>query len=283
MKSNNIAKFNFYFPEIKTQIKNKQELVDLLIDLMRKDGSIKSAGYFKEKDFQDDLSRNIGNGIITPLNSPNEDKKQKLEQRINSILTDCHEALPHPDLPIFIFVYPWFPNSAEQRDFEGSTAFAAYYTMHLFIDLTNYTLKSLNKTIAHEWNHLVFYRYHLEYPYTLRTYIIMEGLAEVFREELMNGGKAPWSMALTETNATEQLRLLEDILDTKGMGIYREIFQGNKQFKRWTGYSIGYWVAKRFRKQNSKLSWGDILKTKSEEIIKKGHNDDEIVMPMCAE
>lgn len=267
MKSN-IAKFKFYFPEITDSIKNQRSLVDLMIKEMQKDGSIKCAGYFDEKDLQDDLMRNIGNGVIAHLNSLNKEKKQKLEQEINLILRECHKALLHPDLPIFLFVYPWFPDSTEQKNFDGSTAFASYYTMHLFIDLKNYTIESLKKTIAHEWNHLVFYRYQMEYPYTLRTYIVMEGLAEIFREELMGGKIVPWSLALTETEAKEKLELLKDSLDTKGMGIYREIFQGNKKFKRWTGYSIGYWIAKRFRERNPKLFWEEIIKIKSEDMMR---------------
>ena len=49
MKSN-LVEIKFFFPKISAEAKNKREFVELLMEAMRKDKSIKYAGYLKEKD-----------------------------------------------------------------------------------------------------------------------------------------------------------------------------------------------------------------------------------------
>ena len=267
MKSNSI-KIKFFFLKISRNVKNKQDFVRLLIETMQKDGSIKCAGYIKKKDLYKDLLRNIGNGNVTPYRSISPEQKQAIKKTIYEMMEKCHRTLAHPDLPIFIFVYPWFPKVNDRVLFRGIMAFAAYYTVHLFIDLNAYNQKSLKQTLAHEWNHLIFYRYHPKTKYKLCDHIIMEGLAEVFREELIGGKPAPWALALTKKEARKQFELLKHKLNTKSKKIYRGLFFGNKKHKRWTGYSIGYRLVKEFRKKHPKLCWEEILKTKPEDVLK---------------
>ena len=263
----NLIKIKFHFPNVSRKIKNKRELVDLLLKTMRKDGSIKYAGYLRKKDLHEDLLRHIGDENLVLRKSLSVKKKQAIKRVIYAAVKKCHRALSHPDLPIFAFVYPWFPDKDNRILFGGTTALAAYYTMHLFIDLSAYTKTSLEQTIAHEWSHLVFYRHHLERQYALRAHMMMEGFAEVFREEVMGGKPSPWSLALTRKEALKQFELLKQHLNVKDMGTYREVFWGNKKYKRWTGYSIGYRLVKEFRKKHPKLSWGGMMITRPEDII----------------
>ena len=51
------------------------------------------------------------------------------------------------------------------------------------------------------------------------------------------------------------------------MKIYREVFFGNKEYKRWTGYSIGYRLVKEFRKKYPNISWGEIIKMRQKDIL----------------
>ena len=262
-----LVKIKFRFPTLSRKIKNKQELVDLLMGAMRKDGSIKYAGYLKAKDLRRDLMRQIGSAGLGQYRNLLAKEKQTIEKNIYAAAKKCHKTLPHPDLPIFAFVYPWFPETNDRALFGGTTAFAVYYTIHLFVDLNAYTQTALKQTITHEWSHLVFYRHHLERQYTLRAHMIMEGLAEIFREEVMGGKPSPWALALTKKEAQKQFELLKQKLNAKGMRIHREVFFGNKKYRRWTGYSIGYRLAKEFRKKYPKLSWEEIIKTKPEDIL----------------
>jgi uncharacterized protein YjaZ len=265
--SSDSIKIRFYFPDMLQRTKSKRNLAWLIMKEMRKDGGVNYAGYLKEKDLQGLLRLHIDSNNSTHYKPLSAKQKLVIKKIIREIGKKCHKSLPHPDLPIFVFVYPWFPNDDDRTLFEGIMAFAIHHTIHLFIDCGTYTQTSLRETIAHEWNHLVFYQYHPEQDYSLRTHIIMEGFAEVFREEAVGGKPAPWALALTRKEAREQLALLQQHLNTKGMKIYREVFYGDKKYKRWTGYSIGYRLIKEFRKKYPKLSWKKIIKTKPEDIL----------------
>src|SRR3989338_742310 len=262
-----LVKIKFQFPSLSHKITNQRELVGLLMEAMRSNGDSKYAGYLKKKDFHEDLLRHIGNTDIVLYRTPSLKQKRSIEKIIYATVKKCHKVLPHPDLPIFAFVYPWFPNIDNSVLFGGTTAIATYYTLHLFIDLRSYTQVYLKETIAHEWNHLVFYRHHPERHYALRDHILMEGLAEIFREEVMGGKPAPWALALTGKEVQKQLELLKQKLHTKSMKIYREVFFGNKEYKRWTGYSIGYRLVKEFRKKYPNISWGEIIKMRQKDIL----------------
>lgn len=268
----NLAKTNFYFPKIAHKIESKRELIHAIKKEMRKDGNIKLTGYLKEKVFIKDLSDHLGKVVSVHQNLSRQNQK-KIKKCIQSAITKSHRALPHPDTPIFVFVYPWFPSKKNDALFQGVTAFASYYTMHLFINLESYTIDSLQQTVAHEWNHLVFYRYHPAKQYMLSEHMIMEGLAEIFREEVMGGDISPWSLALSKINAYKKLKSFsQQFLLKKGMKEYRAVFFGNKNYKRWTGYSIGYWIVKDFRQKNKNLSWKKILNMNPVDILARNTN-----------
>jgi uncharacterized protein YjaZ len=264
----NLAKIKFYFPVAPRKAKNKREFVSLIMESMRKDGTIKYAGYLKEKDLREDLLRHVGDQDIALYKPLSAKKKQAIEKDVLAAVKKCYGSLPHPNPPIFIFIYPWFPSAEENISLGGISALATYYTMHLFINIDSYTRTYLKETIAHEWNHLVFYRHHPESQHTLRAHMAMEGLAEVFREEVMGGKPAPWALALTNKEAQKQFAVLRGKLNTEGMNLYREVFFKNKKYKRWTGYSIGYRIVKDFRKKHPKLSWGEMVKMQPENILK---------------
>lgn len=275
MQSDSI-KIKFYFPNSSNSVKTRKNLTHSIIESMRKDNSLSYVGYRKENLFQKDLLGHIGNNQIDKYQSISIKQESSIKKQILSAVKKCQKILPHPDLPIFIFIYPWFPSSTDRILFEGITALSTYYTMHIFIDPRSFTKASLQKTIAHEWNHLVFYRYHLEQNYTLLNHIVMEGLAEIFREEIMGGKTAPWSLALNERETQKQFKLLRSKLTKRGMKIYKDVFFGNEKYKRWTGYSIGYRFTKEFREKNQKLSWLEIIKSQPENILElkkiEGHN-----------
>ena len=260
-------KIKCYFPKLSHKTKNKREFVNLIINMMRQDGNVKCAGYFKEDDLQKDLIYHLGDGNAAEYKPLLSNEKHSIEKTIHSTIEKCHKVLPHPDLPVFVFVYPWFPNKENRILFRGTTAFATYYTMHLFVDPSFYTKVSIKQTIAHEWNHLVFYRYHDEQKCSLLDHMVMEGLADIFRKEIVSGGVSPWSLALNEKKSLKQLRLLLELLNSTSMDLYRDVFWGNSKFKRWTGYSIGYNIAKKFRDKYPKLTWNKIITKKSKDIL----------------
>ncbi|MFH0906896.1 MAG: DUF2268 domain-containing putative Zn-dependent protease [bacterium] len=268
MKSN-LVKIKFFFPKIFPEVKNKREFVELLIEAMRKNGSIKYAGYLKEKNLYKDLMRHIGNGDISQYKPLSTKQKQVIEKTILTTVQKCNKKLPIP-IKNFVFVFPWFPVKNDKA-FKGSFGFAAYScVLHIFISPQIFTQKSLADSITHELNHTISFYYHPDRygKWSLLDYIINEGLAENFREEALNKKSAQWAIALTKKEAFEALELIHPLLHSKDSNVHQKILFGNTKYKRWTGYSIGYWIVKEFRNKHKKLTWEKIMKTKPEDILK---------------
>jgi uncharacterized protein YjaZ len=91
--------------------------------------------------------------------------------------------------------------------------------------------------------------------------LIMEGLAEHFREYMVGGKVAPWSKALNDKQIISAIKKVEPFFESTKREDYENIFFGSKGFKRWTGYTLGYYLVKRFIKNNKNLSWEKIMKT----------------------
>lgn len=256
----------FYFPE--TKPKNKQALVNFIVELMRKDGTIQYAGHADEKSLRKELLRHIGGYKAALIRNLSTKEKQAIEKSIHETVKKCNEILPLPTKN-FIFVFPWFPLE-EEMAFSGSFGFAAYScVLHLFIALEAFTPEAIANSIAHEINHTISFYYHFERygRWSLLDHIINEGLAENFREDVFKNTKpAPWAIALTEKEALSALKSISPLLDSKSHSTAQKILFGDKHYKRWTGYSIGYWLVKEFKK-DQKLSWKEIMKTTPERIL----------------
>ena len=261
------ARVKIFFPKISDASWGGKRFVDFLVKEMTKNKSIRYAGYRKVIDLRRDLLRYLGRnnaGIpYMPIPAPG---KKKIKKTISLAVAKSHKLLPHPDLPIFVFIYPWLPDKDTAISFGGVTGFTTYYTAHLFIDMRNYDQRSLTQTIVHEWNHLVFYRHHPEGNYTLKTHMIMEGLAEIFTEEVTGGKPSPWAVALSEKEIKKQFAALKEKLNKRSIALYRNVFFGNREYRRWTGYAIGYKLAKSYRQKNPKVSWEKIITTEAGRI-----------------
>lgn len=263
-----IADIRFY-PFIQLRPKNKPGLLRIVLKSMRMDGGIRRTGYASEATWKNDLDTHLGHADIASYTPLSDQSKRDIKNVIEAALLKCHKTLPHPDLPIFIFIYPWFPSTEDSILFGGVMGLSSYYTMHIFIDADSYNLASLGQTITHEWHHLVFFRYFPEQTYELRSHILMEGAAEVFREEVVGGQPAPWSTALRHEEAIHQLKSLRPYLGVTSMKMYKNVFFGSKKYKRWTGYAIGYDLVKKFRSSHRKLAW-PVLTKRIIEILPQG-------------
>ena len=129
--------------------------------------------------------------------------------------------------------------------------------------------KELEKCIAHEDSHL--YVSNNNQWKTILDSLISEGIAEVFREEIVGGKPAPWTKALTEKQAKEVLKKLKSKrkLGKKVEEMHQELFLGSKDYKMWTGYSLGYQIVKKFRKKYPEMKWKEIMKMDFKELFRK--------------
>lgn len=250
----------FYFPKISTNTKSTEDFVALLMEAMRKDGSIDHAGYLEDEDLKKDLIIKMNGFDRKNYRAPGKIEKKRIKMAIETSIKKCNKKLPQSQDTIFILIFPWLSDMQDKELFGGVDAAATHESViHIFIDIGDYKITALDETVAHEYNHILFYYYQGMKKYTILEHVIIEGLAENFREEIMGGGTAPWAVALREAEAKKIFLGIQTSLKSKNIKRRRNILFGNKKYKKWTGYSIGYWLVKEFRKKNPLLSWKDIL------------------------
>lgn len=186
---------------------------------------------------------------------------------IEESLIKASSSLRLPDMPVQVFLFPWSGQDVSLSDFGGVNALAPHRNViHLFINPRYPDVsKSLKETIVHEFTHLFYYQTSDSSEYTLYEDIIMEGIAEVFREEVVGGLPAVWSTALDERQAKELLDNLSDQLSLTDEILRHDIMFGSEKYKKWSGYSTGYHLVKKWRKAQSDIKWEefiDYLRTK---------------------
>ncbi len=266
MTQSNFVKINFHFP--KSISKSKKAFVDALICDIQLDKKVGYAGYSSKKYLRENFSYRFEDSSFKKYKPLSSIIKQQIEKTVQSTVQKCHRKLPLPTPPLFVFIFPWFPEKGDEV-FGGVNGFAPYAdTIHLFISPNKFSVRSLRETVAHELSHAVFFHYHPS-EQTLLNLMVMEGLAETFREEIIGGSSAPWSIALTIKKSREVFATLNPFLNLKSYNLYQEVFLRGEKYKRWAGYSIGYKIVKSFRKANPNLSWIEIMKMNPREIFDK--------------
>jgi uncharacterized protein YjaZ len=104
---------------------------------------------------------------------------------------------------------------------------------------------------------------------TLSDNLIFEGLADNFQINVIKGSSVPrWSKSLSQKKAKALYEKLSNRLGSKDEKEYFKVFFENKEFPLWSGYSIGYWIVKSFMKNNPKNNWVEIMKIKSDDVLK---------------
>ncbi len=271
-----LIKAKFFIPSAFRPIKGKEQVVNEIFDKVEAADWLKFAGFLKKKDLKKHIFNLIGDNFLRNGNTPifNTRKlKDKVEASVLSASKKCQRIIPLPvqNLPIYILTFPWFPKDKEiDAQFGGVNAFAPYSrTLHLFINTKTFTQKSIRETIAHEWNHLAYYNAHCKKQYSILDRIIMEGLAEVFREEIFNGGPSPWSTALNRKETKAELEIIRNKLFSKSFKLYEDIAYGSSKFKRWTGYSIGYMLVKDFRGTHKNMPWKELVLLPPQDFLGK--------------
>ena len=258
----------FCFPDLSSCVTTKADLVDELIDLLCENQIITYSGYLKKDDLRKDLIKYIGDGNIEGYKVLSDIEKKDIKRIIARTVEKCNKKLPIPTKN-YIFVFPWFPSDNEAI-FQGSFGFAAYScVLHLFVSPDLLNEKSLADSIVHEISHTISYHFNFEHfgNWSLLDHIVNEGLAENFREDILKSDPAPWAIALSKKESFGILESLQSFLGSKSVPLQRDILFGNKLYKRWTGYSIGYWLVKEFRRKNKTLSWEETFKSSPQDIL----------------
>jgi uncharacterized protein YjaZ len=252
---------------------NSDEFFDSLIELSKETDSDedKWGGFLGESYLKDALRNKIDESDYKKYEHPGEDTISTIKETVKNAGNTAQKELQNPNAPLKVFVYPWFPGE-DMEVFEGTmgTTFWAG-SFHLYIDLESFSQSALRETVVHEYNHAVRLNYFSPFKQTMLEAMVMEGLAEIFREEVLGGEPASWSQALTKDRAKKALRKLEDKFDvqTDDRELYQEIFFGQGDYDRWTGYSCGYHIVKSYRSNNSDISWKKLVQKEPMAILEK--------------
>ena len=265
--SKDLSQIEFYFPN--GEFRDKTEIVDSIISLMKTQGNIDYSGYTDTELLRRGLLDHIGNGSIEQYKEISEGQKSEIEKVISETVEKCNERLSVPTKN-FIFVHPYL-TTKDDNIFDGVMAVAVYSCVfHLFINLDEYSEKSIKNTVAHELNHTIYYYHHYNdfNNYTLLDEILLEGLAENFREQYFDPEITQWAGSLEKEEAFQILKDLDkNTLESKDQKVIKEFLFGNAKYKKWSGYSTGYWLVKEFINKNKSLSWDELMKTNSKRFI----------------
>lgn len=263
MNKNNAIRIYFCYPRI-ANAKREEAIKDITSHIIW-DNKVGFAGFTKRSYLQSYLSRRIA-GSWSGEETLSGFSKRRVGKVIRQVTIKCFRKLELPSLRFFIFVFPWL-GARFERMFKGINGFTPYKdTIHIFILPKRFSLQSLKDTVAHELNHAVFFRNHTP-SNTLLEALIFEGLAENFREEVVRGIPTPWSRALDVQQSKKVLRSVKPSLQSKDYRLYKHLFFGGTKYQRWSGYSIGYWIVKLFRKTHPQLSWPEIMNIKPKEVF----------------
>lgn len=127
-------------------------------------------------------------------------------------------------------------------------------------------LEELVRTLAHELNHSARWE-KIGYGKTLLEALISEGLADCFDEEVTKGKPQAWSKALDEAQVKRFLKLAEKEFDNKKYD-HMKWFFGSGKFPNWTGYSLGYFLVKKYLEKYPNKKPSNIYALEAKSILK---------------
>lgn len=263
------------FPET-NDFDDLEEFIRILVDKSKEDTAADEEekwGGFLGKSYLAEALKNKfhDDDDYKKYSPPSSDAIEKILNSIKNSTAKSQEKLQNEESPLRVFVYPWFPNESDQI-FRGTmgTAFWAN-SFHLYIDTNDFSTESLENTVVHEYNHAMYFNHHSPFEQTMLGVIIMEGLAENFRDDVNGGNPSPWAVAIEEKDVKNQLDDIKEYLDSSAENndLYKEIFYGSGKYKRWIGYSIGYRIVNSFMSSHLDMKWEDLMKLEPSMIIKK--------------
>lgn len=259
------VKIEFNFPD--QQFESREDFIEEMTNSLtakEKDGP---ALFAYKKHWLQDFYVRYKDGDIGSYHPLGKDIEEQINSTVEEVIGDCADLLPFGDSTLYIFVLPWFPGEDEEM-FEGTMGQAPWQnTIKLYVDTNDFSFESLRETIAHEYNHAIFFQNIPSAQKTILDSVIMEGLAENFREVAVGGEPAEWSTALKNNEIVEALGKLKGSFDAYDYNIYNDLFYGGDRFQRWTGYSIGYQVVKSYLKQKDNIAWEKVMNTDPQKIL----------------
>ena len=224
---------------------NISDLIAVIGESVRNNSKIKNAGHESEKEFIETLTWSIRDGeqAVSAEELYSNFDEANIKSEITEIMNKCKTLVSVENTTITVF--PTFSNFVK-KEMGGVSGFTPDKNiMNIFV-CKNYEKESLVQTVAHEYAHTISYNFIS--PKTLMDSILLEGLAEVFSEKI-TGHQSQFSKKISETEAVELFKTLP--LEKEGWDEVRELFTGGKKYPLWAGYSISYYLIKKYIAENN--------------------------------
>ena len=125
------------------------------------------------------------------------------------------------------------------------------------LDLKSMSIPRFKEMLAHELCHAARWGKNEEWMNTLFDGMISEGIATYFGTEFAknNSEKQFFTRAMLERSDEENERILNELrgnLDDKNYDYQTIFFTGNDKLPRWSGYSLGYYLVKKYLEKTHK-------------------------------
>jgi len=132
-------------------------------------------------------------------------------------------------------------------------------------DIIKVIQKELSSALYHEFSHVVRASVNKELYTTLIESLITEGIASYVEKKLFQK-KVPYIEPI-KNERKYWLRTKNNM--HKNNYDHGEWFYGTKKLPRWIGYRFGYLIVNSFMKQQKNISFAQLVRTKSPEILRK--------------
>lgn len=142
------------------------------------------------------------------------------------------------------------------EDGVGGYTYASDFIV-LALDLKNMSIPRFKEMLVHELGHAARWGKNDEWMNTLFDGMISEGVATYFGTEFAknNSEKQFFTKAMLERSDEENERILNELrgnLDDKHYDYNTIFFTGNDKLPRWSGYSLGYYLVKKYLEKTHK-------------------------------
>lgn len=199
------------------------------------------------------------------LTDRKEIKNSLVSNIIRETLLKCYKELPIENKKVGV---AYERNEWVKNNMDGVHGDALRENLiSVYVNPTPGWKKGLVSTIAHEYSHLAVMDVR---PWkNLLDSLIIEGIAEHFREEVVGGPRAFYTNVLTEMESLTILEKLKKLSKFRRTDMHHEVFFGSTEYKPFTGYTMGYYLVNNFREKHPDMKWKDIIKISPSEILKK--------------
>ena len=243
---------------------SEDTIIKNLLNEIKEDKEIGFAGFSSKNLLKTTLKRFMfslrGEELHFKISSEKIDKILKISKKTLEELKEYSHSKKH------IFIFPCFDDFTIKK-MGGVGGFCPWKNVILiFLNFPEGWETYLKETIVHEFVHSVspFYK---GGDFSIGEGLIFEGLSENFREKVFGGKSAPYSKALNEDEAMKTLNEIKDKLNSKNWNEYMAIFYGTEKYALWAGYSIGYYLIKKYLKNKKEINWNELLRTNPKKIL----------------